>query len=120
MSQTLPTLDGLWQLTHATHEGEQAPELVIERTTLAIHSTTYEIRFADQVADCGALARDPAQADTLVLTSATGAHSGRVVPCIFQRKGDLLRICYGFDGARPTAFTAPANSGRYLATYRKA
>lgn len=114
------TLDGLWQLTHATHQGEHAPELVIERTTLAVHGSTYEIRFAGEVADCGAFSFDPAQSDNLVLTSASGPHAGRVVPCLFQRKGDLLRICYGFDGARPTAFTAPSGSARYLATYRKA
>ncbi len=119
MSHTQHTLEGLWQLTHATHEGEHAPELVIERTTLAIYRETYEIRFADEVADSGALAHDPAQVDTLVLTSASGPHTGRVIPCIFQRKGDLLRICYGFDGARPTTFAAPAGSNRYLATYRK-
>lgn len=119
MSPTQPVLDGLWQLTHATHEGEQAPELVIERTLLALHGSTYEIRFAEQVADCGALAFDPDQANGFVLTSASGHNAGRVIPCLFQRKGDLLRVCFGFAGVRPTEFTAAIGSGRYLATYRK-
>ena len=46
-------------------------------------------------------------------------NAGRTIPAIFQRKGELLRICYGLDGTTPTTFATTAGSSHYLAIYRR-
>ena len=80
----------------------------------------YTVRFAGEISDRGTyhLAAGLPPAD-LTLAGTHGPNAGRTIPCIFQLAGARLRICYGFDGARPDAFAAPAGSGCYLVTYRR-
>ena len=111
-------LDGLWQMVRASYNGDDAPELVTQRTVVEIARGTYQIRFDQKPVESGVISQD-ASSRTLVLLAESGTHCGRTVRCIYQRTGDRLRICFGLNGNQPTEFTAKIGENRYLATYRK-
>ena len=111
----MEALDGKWEMVRAERDGAVANELVALRVELEFSADRYVVRFADQVADRG---KYSVELNTLTLVGTEGPNQGRTIPCIFQRMGSRLRICYGLDGQPPTAFTTSAGSSRYLASYR--
>jgi uncharacterized protein (TIGR03067 family) len=120
MTYSSHAIEGRWQLLRAEADGEQAPELVVTKTELEMTHGAYAVRFAGQIADQGTFELGQATAhDTLLLRGKSGHNAGRVIPAIYQLKGDRLRVCFGFAGVAPTEFTATAGQARYLATYRR-
>ncbi len=120
MSPESPNLEGRWQMIRANLAGEPAPELVVTRTELILAAGAYEVRFAGQVMDQGTFeAAESAGRKTMVLRGMAGTNAGRTIPCIYQLKGDRLRVCYGVDGALPESFNAMSPLGRYVATYNR-
>ena len=109
-------LAGTWEMVRAERDGAVADELVALQVELELTGDRYVVRMAGQVADRGSYTLALA---TLTLVGADGPNRGRTIPCIFQRVGNRLRICYGLDGQLPSAFTTSAGSSRYLATYRR-
>ena len=105
-------------MVRASYNGDDAPELVTQRTVVEIARGTYQIRFDQKPVESGVISQD-ASSRKLVLLAESGPHSGRTVRCIYQRTGDRLRICFGLNGNQPTEFTAKIGENRYLATYRK-
>ena len=113
-------IDGLWQLVRAEHAGETAPELVIDQTTIELANGEYRVRFAGKVVDTGAFeVGGVIEQSTILLRGAKGPNAGKTIPCIFQLRGDRLRVCYGFDGRAPTEFSTNASNQRYLGVYRR-
>lgn len=120
MTVPATSVDGRWQLLRAEQAGEQAPELVINRTTLVLRAGTYAIWFAGEEMDSGTFETGGVTgATTLLLRGSRGPNAGRTIPCIYQLRGDRLRICYGLDGTAPTEFTTGAQDHRYLASYQR-
>lgn len=114
------TVDGRWKLLRAEQGGEAAPDLVINRTTLVLSAGRYAIWFAGEEMDVGSFETGGVTgALTLLLRGSRGPNAGRTIPCIYQLRGDRLRICYGFDGTAPTEFATAAQDQRYLATYQR-
>lgn len=113
-------LEGTWQLIRAELDGEQAPELVVTKTVVTLSGASYEVRFADEVADRGALEIDVTSAvASFRLHGREGPNAGRTIPCIYQLRQDRLRVCYGLDGVKPTEFATASGQQRFLATYRR-
>lgn len=112
--------EGRWQPLRAELDGELAPADALARMEVELHRGHYTVRFAGEISDRGTY-RHSADGAPLELTLAGthGPNAGRTIPCIFQLVGARLRVCYGLDGVRPDAFTAPAGSARYLVTYRR-
>lgn len=114
------SLDGVWQLLRAEFGGETAPDLVTERTVLHLTAGEYEIRFDGRTTDRGTFELGGAiDAHTLTLHGKKGTNAGRTIPCIYQLRGDRLRVCYGLNGIAPTEYTTDPNRERYLGTYRR-
>lgn len=109
-------LIGRWEMTRAEQDGESSPELLALHVVLELTADTYRVSFAGQVADRGTYV---IAGGTLTLSGQHGPNKGRTIPCLFQQRGDLLRVCYGLDGTTPTDFTTAPGAGRYLATYRR-
>lgn len=105
-------------MVRASYDGDDAPELVTQRSVVEIARGAYRIRFDQNPVESGAISLD-ANSRTLVLLAESGTNSGRIIPCIYQRTGNRLRICFGLDGKQPSEFTAKVGENRYLATYRK-
>lgn len=106
-------------MIRAELSGAQAPSEVAEQTTLQLANGEYIVRYAGEIADRGRFELGTV-VDTLVLHGRSGPNAGRTIPCLFQIRGDRLRICYGLNGVAPTAFATASGDDRYLATYRRA
>ena len=56
----------------------------------------------------------------MTVTGTNGPNQGKTFPCIYELKGDTLRICYDLSGAkRPTEFKSVADTKLYLVTYSR-
>lgn len=112
-------IDGIWEMVRAELDGEAAPELVVTKTAVELGDGAYIVRFDGEIADRGTFeVGGAADTRTLVLRGVEGPNAGRVIPCIYQRTGDRLRVCYGLSGLAPTAFATGEGQQRFLATYR--
>ena len=115
-----PSLDGVWLLVRAEHSGEEAPEMMAEKTELELTHGDYLVRFGGQVTDRGTFELGGTlEMKTMVLHGTEGPNAGRTIPCIYQFVGDRLRVCYGLDGITPNDFTTAHGQHRYLALYRR-
>jgi uncharacterized protein (TIGR03067 family) len=110
------SLTGRWEMIKAELAGENAPDMLALRVVLELTSVTYAVSFAGQVADRGTYVLEN---EKLVLTGTEGPNQGRIIPCILQHRGELLRVCYGLDGIAPTEFVTKPGTQHYLATYRR-
>jgi uncharacterized protein (TIGR03067 family) len=113
-------LDGSWQLLRAELDGEAAPELVTMGVVLRLREGGYAVKFKGHISDAGTFELGGTGVlSTIVLRGTKGTNAGRIIPGIYQQRGDLLRLCYGLGGEAPTEFTTAAGQKRYLATYRR-
>jgi uncharacterized protein (TIGR03067 family) len=120
MTQPASIIDGQWQLIRAEHAGEEAPDMVTEKMTIELAHGAYMVRFGGKVVDSGTFeVGGVVDSYTVILHGSVGPNAGRTIPCIFQLRGDRLRMCYGFDGRAPTEYTTNATNQRYMATYRR-
>lgn len=115
------SIEGVWQMVRAENCGDEAPELVVQRTTIELQAGEYRVRFAGEVVDAGTFELGSVVGSyTMLLRGTAGPNAGRTIPCVFQLRGDRLRVCFGLNGLAPTEFTTDPQNQRYLATYRRA
>lgn len=120
MAHPASPIDGTWQLVRAEHAGETVPELVVDQTVIQFVTGEYTVIFGDHVVDRGEFETGGVvDQPTVLLHGRSGANAGRTIPCIYQLRGDRLRVCFGFDGFAPTEFTTDAKNQRYLGVYRR-
>lgn len=106
-------------MLRAELDGVPAPELVVAKSRIEFAAGRYEVRFGHEVGDRGTFQLGAAgERGTIALQVLEGPNRGRTIPCIFQRRGDRLRICYGLDGVAPVDFSTAPGQQRYLVTYR--
>lgn len=113
------SIDGVWQLVRAELDGEIAHELLTTNTVLELKGGTYAVRYAGEVTDRGSFELADQPSSTMIMRGSDGPNAGRTIPCLYQRAGDRLRICYGFDGIAPITFATSSGQQRYLALYRR-
>ena len=92
------SLEGTWLPLSAELDGEAAPAEVLEQTVFTLASGQYSVRFGGQVSDRGTYEIDEAG---LTLSGMDGPNAGKILPCLYQLKGNRLRICFGLGGKRP-------------------
>ena len=112
-------IEGIWLMVRAELDGEIAPDLVVAKSRIEFAAGRYETRFGHEAGDRGTfvVGGEPEQG-TIDLKVVAGPNRGRIIPCIFQRRGDRLRICFGLDGVAPAGFSTAPGQQRYLVTYR--
>ncbi len=113
------SIDGTWQLVRAELDGEIAHELLTTNTVLELKNGTYTVRYAGEVTDRGAFELADLPRNSMVMHGNDGPNAGRSIPCLYQRAGDRLRVCYGLDDVTPTTFSTSAGLQRYVAVYRR-
>jgi len=112
-------IDGIWLMVRAELDGEAAPDLVVAKSAIEFAAGRYEVRFDGEAADRGTFAVGAtSEYGTIELQVLEGPNRGRAIPCIFQRRGDRMRVCYGLDGVVPADFSTGQGRQRYLVTYR--
>jgi uncharacterized protein (TIGR03067 family) len=107
-------------MVRAEFDGETAPDLMAEKMTFELTAGAYIVRFSGDVVDRGTFeAGATAECQTILLRGTSGTNAGRTIPCIYQMKGNRLKVCFGLDGIAPTEFTTAVGAKRYLAMYRR-
>ena len=109
-------LNGCWLVTEAHLGGVRLPENALSGLTLHVQSGTFVFGSDHGIITVDRSSRPPA----LDVIATAGPNAGRFVPAIFEQTGGRLRICFDLAGRdRPTDFTAPIRSNRFLAVYRR-
>lgn len=114
-------LHGTWQVVKAELGGQPMPADAAAHVELEFTAEGYAVRFGDTVTDAGhysILAAEPHH--QIKMAGQSGVNAGRTIPGIIQLQGDRLRLCFALEGEKsPVAFSAPAGTLCYLATYRR-
>ena len=119
----LKKMAGDWVPVMMQLNGKKQPETVLKGIKLTISGNKYNT-VAGKELDEGTLKLDatqePRQMD--IITS-VGENKGKPIPCIYELKGNELRVCYGLNGtARPADFKSDedAKGAVLLITYKRA
>lgn len=119
----LKKMAGDWAPVLMQLNGKKQPANVLKSIKLSINGDKYStVTGLDQ--DEGTLVLDatkePRQMDII---SSVGENKGKPIPCIYELKGNELRICYGLNGtARPADFKSGDDEKGVvlLMTYKRA
>jgi uncharacterized protein (TIGR03067 family) len=116
----LAKLQGVWQVSKFEANGEEVSSDEVKNTVVTIKDNTYKLSNGDRT-DHGTFSVDssktPRQMD---IRPESGPDEGEKLPAIYEFDGDQFRVCYGREsGDRPTAFSAPSDSGQVVITYKR-
>lgn len=119
----LKKMAGDWVPVLMQLNGKKQPANVLKSIKLSISGDKYStVTGLDQ--DEGTLALDATQEPRQMdITSNVGENKGKAIPCIYELKGNELRICYGLNGtARPADFKSGDDEKGVvlLMTYKRA
>ena len=118
----LKKMAGDWVPVVMQLNGKKQPEGVMKSIKLTINGDKYNTVVGKEL-DEGALKLDatkmPREMD---ITTSVGENKGKPIPCIYEIKGNELKVCYGLNGtARPADFKAgeDGNGVVMLITYKR-
>jgi uncharacterized protein (TIGR03067 family) len=115
-------LAGTWQAVSYSHDGNQAPDEDLKKTTLSIDADGKASASREgRMIVAGTLTIEPTSAPMAVdLTYTEGDTKGRTALGIYKIEDDTLTICRAAPGkARPTEFSSQPGSGHTLLTYKR-
>jgi len=119
----LKKMAGDWTPVLMQLNGKKQPEELLKSIKLTIKGDKYNTVVGKEK-DEGTLkldaTKEPREMD---ITTSVGENKGKAIPCIYEIKGDELRVCYGLNGtARPADFkTGEDEKGVVmLITYKRA
>jgi uncharacterized protein (TIGR03067 family) len=119
----LQKMAGAWTPVLMQLNGKKQPEELLKSIRLSIKGDKYSTVVGKEK-DEGTLkldaTKEPREMD---ITSNVGENKGKAIPCIYEIKGDELRVCYGLKVAeRPIDFKADedAKGVVMLITYKRA
>src|SRR5262249_913595 len=105
-------LEGTWELASVVRDGKPEPLPEGGKIRVTLKDGKYTVKVNDRVVDEGTGVIDPTkQPKTLDITTAVGPDKGKVVPGIYEIKGDEHRVCVAEPGKeRPKEFAAKEGS----------
>jgi uncharacterized protein (TIGR03067 family) len=111
---------GTWKMVTAELAGKAWPEQFIKLTTLVLADGKYTI-MVGKAPDEGTWKIDPSKEPrTLDITGTKGPNKGKTFLCIYEFKGDNVRICYDLSGkGRPTEFKTRPDTELFLVEYKR-
>jgi uncharacterized protein (TIGR03067 family) len=114
------TLDGTWQVTAFTKDGNEAPKEEADTMKLVISGDTFTVSHREEVVK-GKFKTDATQKPaTLDLEVTEGGDKGDSQMAIYELDGDTLRVCTAHNGIpRPDKFESTAGSGHILITLKR-
>jgi uncharacterized protein (TIGR03067 family) len=119
-SADIKALQGTWLPEKAELAGQPMPAEVLKTIVLKLTKQEYEVTVAG-APDKGTWTIDAsAKPKGMTIKGGAGPNVGKTFPCIYEIKGDTLRICYDLSGAkRPAEFKTTAGTKLYLVTYAR-
>ena len=113
-------MDGTWKPLSAELAGMPWPQQVLDTMKLILKDDQYTVLIG-KLSDEGTTRRDPDKSPkTLDISGKKGPNEGKTFLCIYELKGDELRVCYDLSGkSRPTEFATKPKTELFLVTYRR-
>jgi uncharacterized protein (TIGR03067 family) len=113
-------IQGNWKPVTAELAGQPVAEAIRKAISLKLDNGKYEV-FVGNEPDRGTYALDSgAKPKGMTVVGTEGINQGKTFPCLYELKGDTLRICYDLSGAkRPTEFKTLPGTKLYLVTYAR-
>jgi uncharacterized protein (TIGR03067 family) len=113
-------IEGNWAPTSAELGGAPFPAEILQTIKVKLKDGKYDV-LVGGVPDKGTYALDASSTPkSLTLKGTEGPNKDKTYPCIYELKGDTLRVCYDLAGAkRPTEFKTTAGTQLYLVTYER-
>jgi uncharacterized protein (TIGR03067 family) len=113
-------IQGDWKPVKAELGGQPMAEEVLKTISLKIGEGTYEVHVGNSP-DKGTVTVDSStKPKSLTIVGTEGPNKGKTFPCIYELKGETLRICYDLSGVkRPAEFKTAAGTKLYLVTYTR-
>jgi uncharacterized protein (TIGR03067 family) len=113
-------IQGDWRPVKAELGGQPMADEVLKTISLKIGEGTYEVHVGNSP-DKGTVTVDSSTTPkSMAITGTEGPNKGKTFPCIYELKGDALRICYDLSGAkRPAEFKTVVGTKLYLVTYAR-
>lgn len=113
-------VQGNWKPVTGELAGHAMADTVLQTISMKLEKGKYEV-IADGRPDRGTYTLDAStKPKGMTVTGTEGPNQGKTFPCIYELKGDTLRICYDLSGAkRPTEFKSLPGTKLYLVTYAR-
>jgi uncharacterized protein (TIGR03067 family) len=113
-------LQGTWKPVEIELGGVKLPEAAFAAWSLELGKGTYSLKGAESP-DSGTVKVDASKNPaTMDVTGTDGPNKGKTFPCIYELKGDTLRICYDLSlKSRPKEFKTEKGTKLYLVTYKR-
>ncbi len=113
-------LEGNWLPVKAELGGKPMPEAVLKTISMNLEDGKYKV-MADGHPDNGTYTVDAStKPKSMTVVGTDGPNKGKTFPCIYEVKGDSLRICYDLSGTkRPEEFKTTEGTKLYLVTYKR-
>jgi uncharacterized protein (TIGR03067 family) len=118
----LKNFEGTWEIKSLEIDGNKVDEKDAKKIQVINEANgVMAIEVDGKVKEHGQLKIYPTQKPkTVDLTATDGDSKGKTLLGIYEFDGDVRKVCYAPDGKeRPTDFTAPAGSGRFLVVLKR-
>jgi uncharacterized protein (TIGR03067 family) len=121
VEKDLKRLEGTWEAVGAVVDGVKQGPRKGKGHRLVIRADSYTLEASGKPFAKGTLKVDPSKKPpALDLIPSEGDTEGKTIPCIYEIKGDELRVCVGrIEQARPSEFDAKEGSKHMLNIYRR-
>ena len=113
-------IQGSWTPVKAELGGQPMADEVLKTISLKMTDGKYEV-IAGGHPDNGTYTLDTStKPKSMTVTGTDGPNKGKTFPCIYELKGDTLRICYDLSGTkRPAEFKSVVGTKLYFVTYNR-
>jgi uncharacterized protein (TIGR03067 family) len=113
-------IEGVWVPTMAEIGGRPFPEEVRKTIRLVVEGDKYTVTVGAET-DRGTCKLNPtAKPMALDITGLEGPNQGKTMLAIYEREGDVLRVCYDLSGtSRPSEFRTEEGKPLFLVTYQR-
>jgi uncharacterized protein (TIGR03067 family) len=118
----MANLAGAWRCVYGEADGHQAADAALAQMKLILRADgTYRNETGDSNTSEGTFAVYPGPETWMMdLKCKKGPQAGKTLYCIYERKGDELRLCYALFGTdRPTEFTSGPGVRHILTVYKR-
>jgi uncharacterized protein (TIGR03067 family) len=114
------TIQGTWLPSTAELAGQKFPDETLKMMKLVVKDDQYTVTVGTEL-DKGTVKLNPsAKPKALDITGTEGPNKGKMIPAIYERSGDTLKICYNLGGkSRPTEFKTKAGTQLFFVTYKR-
>jgi uncharacterized protein (TIGR03067 family) len=111
---------GSWQATEAEMGGKAWPENLVKSVSLVLSEGKYLVKVGPNP-DEGTWKLDAGKKPKeLDITGTKGPNMGKTFLCIYELKGDTLKVCYDLSGKEhPKEFKTKPGTKFFLATYKR-